>query len=84
MHIITENEKCASTHIQSCFILIHFHFFFFYFIKMILGRKYSIIHAIILAQRAGSQTIGSNTHADTAGFDWIETFPRGPALASRV
>ena len=60
-------------------------------IKMILGRKYSImqlIHAYILAQRAGSKTIGSNTHADTAehfkGFDWIKAFPRGPALASRV
>ena len=46
------------------------------------------IHAYILAQRAGSQTIGSNNHAGTAvpfkGFDWIKAFPRGPALASRV
>ena len=58
---------------------------------MNLGRKYSIIqliHAYILAQRAGSQTIVSNTHADTAVpfkvFDWIKAFLRGPALASRV
>ena len=58
---------------------------------MILGRKYSIMQLIdtyILAQRAGSQTIGSNTHAVTAvpleGFHWIKAFPRGPALASRV
>ena len=73
------------------FILFLFHFLSINFIKIILERKYSIMQLIdtyILAQRAGGQTIGSNTHAVTAvpnkEIDWIRAFPRGPAFASRV
>ena len=69
-------------------LLLLFYFFFHLFISLKWFKEENIPLCNFLAQRAGSQTIGSNTHAVTAvpfkGFDWIKAFTRGPTLASRV